>query len=140
MYTKFVIVCDDDINARDWKDVIWAITTRMDPARDTTLIEHTPIDYLDFASPVSGLGSKMGLDATNKWPGRPIAVGPAHRPGRGGQAEDRCPLGRAEHSRLKTGGRPDGPCRLAGCKRLMPFELNWVCSTDLTTLLVASPQ
>ncbi|MCC4266110.1 4-hydroxy-3-polyprenylbenzoate decarboxylase [Oceanimonas baumannii] len=69
MYTKFVIVCDDDINARDWNDVIWAITTRMDPARDTTLIEHTPIDYLDFASPVSGLGSKMGLDATNKWPG-----------------------------------------------------------------------
>ena len=69
MYTKFVVVCDDDVNARDWKDVIWAITTRMDPARDTTLIEHTPIDYLDFASPVSGLGSKMGLDATNKWPG-----------------------------------------------------------------------
>jgi len=69
MYTKFVIVCDDDINARDWKDVIWAITTRMDPARDTTLIENTPIDYLDFASPVSGLGSKMGMDATNKWPG-----------------------------------------------------------------------
>ena len=68
MYTKFVIVCDDDINARDWKDVIWAITTRMDPARDTTLIENTPIDYLDFASPVSGLGSKMGMDATNKWP------------------------------------------------------------------------
>ncbi|MDP4535714.1 4-hydroxy-3-polyprenylbenzoate decarboxylase [Alkalimonas collagenimarina] len=69
MYTKFVIVCDDDINARDWKDVIWAITTRMDPARDTTLVENTPIDYLDFASPVSGLGSKMGMDATNKWPG-----------------------------------------------------------------------
>ncbi|MFT5880551.1 MAG: 4-hydroxy-3-polyprenylbenzoate decarboxylase [Moritella sp.] len=69
MYTKFVIVCDDDINVRDWNDVIWAITTRMDPARDTTLIEHTPIDYLDFASPVSGLGSKMGMDATNKWPG-----------------------------------------------------------------------
>ncbi|WP_088329475.1 4-hydroxy-3-polyprenylbenzoate decarboxylase [Lacimicrobium sp. SS2-24] len=69
MYTKFVVVCDDDVNARDWQDVIWAITTRMDPARDTTLIEHTPIDYLDFASPVSGLGSKMGLDATNKWPG-----------------------------------------------------------------------
>jgi len=69
MYTKFVIVCDDDINARDWNDVIWAITTRMDPARDTTLIENTPIDYLDFASPVSGLGSKMGMDATNKWPG-----------------------------------------------------------------------
>ncbi|WP_108653076.1 4-hydroxy-3-polyprenylbenzoate decarboxylase [Dongshaea marina] len=69
MYTKFVIVCDDDVNARDWNDVIWAITTRMDPARDTTLIENTPIDYLDFASPISGLGSKMGLDATNKWPG-----------------------------------------------------------------------
>ncbi|MEY1663006.1 4-hydroxy-3-polyprenylbenzoate decarboxylase [Isoalcanivorax beigongshangi] len=69
MYTKFVIVCDDDVNARDWKDVIWAMTTRMDPARDVTLVENTPIDYLDFASPVSGLGSKMGLDATNKWPG-----------------------------------------------------------------------
>lgn len=69
MYTKFVIVCDDDINARDWKDVIWAMTTRMDPARDTLLVENTPIDYLDFASPVSGLGSKMGMDATNKLPG-----------------------------------------------------------------------
>lgn len=69
MYTKFVIVCDDDINARDWKDVMWAISTRMDPHRDTTFIDNTPIDYLDFASPVSGLGSKMGLDATNKWPG-----------------------------------------------------------------------
>ncbi|WP_409524574.1 4-hydroxy-3-polyprenylbenzoate decarboxylase [Nitrincola sp. MINF-07-Sa-05] len=69
MYTKFVIVCDDDINARDWNDVIWAITTRMDPQRDTVMIDNTPIDYLDFASPVSGLGSKMGMDATNKWPG-----------------------------------------------------------------------
>ncbi|MFT6874954.1 MAG: 4-hydroxy-3-polyprenylbenzoate decarboxylase [Granulosicoccus sp.] len=69
MYTKFVIVVDDDINARSWEDVIWAITTRMDPSRDTTLIENTPIDYLDFASPVSGLGSKMGMDATNKLPG-----------------------------------------------------------------------
>jgi 4-hydroxy-3-polyprenylbenzoate decarboxylase len=69
MYTKFVIVCDDDIDARNWEDVIWAITTRMDPTRDTTLIDHTPIDYLDFASPVSGLGSKMGMDATNKMPG-----------------------------------------------------------------------
>ncbi len=69
MYTKFVIVVDDDINTRDWKDVIWAMTTRMDPARDTTTIENTPIDYLDFASPVSGLGSKMGFDATNKLPG-----------------------------------------------------------------------
>ncbi|MEW9798811.1 4-hydroxy-3-polyprenylbenzoate decarboxylase [Alteromonas sp. CYL-A6] len=69
MYTKFVVVCDDDVNARDWNDVIWAITTRMDPARDTVMVENTPIDYLDFASPVSGLGSKMGLDATNKMPG-----------------------------------------------------------------------
>jgi len=69
MYTKFVIVTDDDINARDWQDVIWALTTRMDPKRDTVLIDNTPIDYLDFASPVSGLGSKMGLDATHKWPG-----------------------------------------------------------------------
>ena len=69
MYTKFVIVCDHDINARDWKDVMWAISTRMDPHRDTTFIDNTPIDYLDFASPISGLGSKMGLDATNKWVG-----------------------------------------------------------------------
>jgi 4-hydroxy-3-polyprenylbenzoate decarboxylase len=68
MYTKWVIVVDDDIDARDWKDVMWAISTRMDPARDVTLVESTPIDYLDFASPESGLGSKIGLDATNKWP------------------------------------------------------------------------
>ena len=69
MYTKFVIVVDDDVSTRDWKDVIWAMTTRMDPARDTVLVERTPIDYLDFASPVSGLGSKIGFDATNKWRG-----------------------------------------------------------------------
>ena len=69
MYTKFVIVTDDDVNVRDWKDVVWAMTTRMDPARDSVIIENTPIDYLDFASPVSGLGSKIGFDATNKWPG-----------------------------------------------------------------------
>lgn len=69
MYTKFIIVTDDDINIRDWKEVIWAITTRVDPVRDTLIIENTPIDYLDFASPISGLGGKMGLDATNKWPG-----------------------------------------------------------------------
>jgi 4-hydroxy-3-polyprenylbenzoate decarboxylase len=68
MYTKWVIVVDDDIDARDWKDVMWALATRMDPARDITLVEGTPIDYLDFASPESGLGSKVGLDATNKWP------------------------------------------------------------------------
>lgn len=69
MYTKFVIVTDEDVNARDWKDVIWAMTTRMDPQRDSVFIDNTPIDYLDFASPVSGLGSKVGFDATNKWPG-----------------------------------------------------------------------
>ncbi len=81
MYTKFVIVTDDDVNVRDWKDVIWAMTTRMDPARDTLIVENTPIDYLDFASPVSGLGGKIGFDATNKWPGetdrewgRPISM------------------------------------------------------------------
>lgn len=83
MYTKFVIVTDDDVNVRDWKDVVWAMTTRMDPARDITLVENTPIDYLDFASPVSGLGSKIGFDATGKWPGetqrewgRPIRMSP----------------------------------------------------------------
>ncbi len=86
MYTKFIIVTDDDIDVRDWKEVIWALTTRVDPRRDTTLVEHTPIDYLDFASPVSGLGSKMGIDATSKWPGestrewgRPIVMDTAVR-------------------------------------------------------------
>lgn len=69
MYTKFIIVTDDDVNARDWNDVIWAMTTRMDPKRDSVFIDNTPIDYLDFASPVAGLGSKVGFDATNKWPG-----------------------------------------------------------------------
>ena len=84
MYTKFLIVLDDDVDARNWEDVIWAITTRMDPARDTVMVENTPIDYLDFASPTAGLGSKMGLDATNKWPGEttrewgePIVMDPA---------------------------------------------------------------
>ena len=83
MYTKFIVVTDDDIDVRDWKEVIWAITTRVDPVRDTLLIDNTPIDYLDFASPVAGLGGKMGVDATNKWPGetqrewgRPIAMDP----------------------------------------------------------------
>ena len=81
LYTKFVVVVDEDIDVRDWKEVVWAMTTRMDPVRDTMLIENTPIDYLDFASPVAGLGGKMGLDATNKWPGetqrewgRPMAM------------------------------------------------------------------
>jgi 4-hydroxy-3-polyprenylbenzoate decarboxylase len=69
MYTKFIVVVDDDVDVRDWKEVVWALTTRVDPARDTIIAQNTPIDYLDFASPVSGLGSKMGIDATNKWPG-----------------------------------------------------------------------
>ncbi|HEX7952391.1 MAG TPA: UbiD family decarboxylase domain-containing protein, partial [Burkholderiales bacterium] len=69
MYTKFIIVVDEDIDVRDWKEVIWAVTTRVDPQRDALIVQNTPIDYLDFASPVAGLGSKMGLDATNKWPG-----------------------------------------------------------------------
>jgi 4-hydroxy-3-polyprenylbenzoate decarboxylase len=84
MYTKIIVVTDDDVNIRDWKDVIWALTTRVDPARDTLIVESTPIDYLDFASPVAGLGSKMGIDATNKWAGesnrawgRTIAMDPA---------------------------------------------------------------
>jgi 4-hydroxy-3-polyprenylbenzoate decarboxylase len=86
MYTKFIVVTDEDVNVRDWKEVIWALTTRVDPSRDTLLVENTPIDYLDFASPVSGLGSKMGVDATNKWPGEtqrewgtPIAMDAAVR-------------------------------------------------------------
>ena len=86
MYTKFIIVCDEDIDVRDWKEVIWALTTRVDPARDTLIAERTPIDYLDFASPVSGLGAKIGIDATNKWPGeterrwgRPIVMDAAVR-------------------------------------------------------------
>ena len=81
MYTKFVVVVDDDVNPREWSDVIWAITTRMDPKRDMVIIDNTTIDYLDFASPVSGLGSKVGFDATNKWPsetdrewGKPIEM------------------------------------------------------------------
>jgi 4-hydroxy-3-polyprenylbenzoate decarboxylase len=86
MYTKLIIVTDDDVDVRDWKEVIWALSTRVDAARDVTIVENTPIDYLDFASPVSGLGSKMGVDATAKWPGetarewgRPIAMDPAVR-------------------------------------------------------------
>jgi 4-hydroxy-3-polyprenylbenzoate decarboxylase len=81
MYTKFIIVVDEDVDARDWKEVVWAISTRVDPARDLTVVDNTPIDYLDFASPVSGLGSKLAIDATNKWPGetarkwgKPIAM------------------------------------------------------------------
>ena len=69
MYTKFIVIVDEDIDVRNWQDVIWAMTTRMDPARDTMIVDNTPIDYLDFASPVAGLGSKMGFDATGKWPG-----------------------------------------------------------------------
>ena len=84
MYTKFIIVVDEDVDARDWKEVIWALSTRVDPTRDTLLVDNTPIDYLDFASPVSGLGSKIGIDATDKWPGettrewgKPITMDPA---------------------------------------------------------------
>jgi 4-hydroxy-3-polyprenylbenzoate decarboxylase len=83
MYTKFVIVVDEDIDARNWTDVVWALSTRVDPARDTVIVDNTPIDYLDFASPVAGLGSKIGIDATTKWPGetsrswgRPIEMTP----------------------------------------------------------------
>jgi 4-hydroxy-3-polyprenylbenzoate decarboxylase len=86
MYTKLIVVTDDDVDIRDWKEVIWALTTRVDAARDVTIVENTPIDYLDFASPVSGLGAKMGIDATAKWPGettrewgRPISMDPATR-------------------------------------------------------------
>jgi 4-hydroxy-3-polyprenylbenzoate decarboxylase len=81
MYTKFIIVVDEDVNVRDWKEVVWALSTRVDAARDALIVENTPIDYLDFASPHAGLGSKLGIDATNKWPpetqrtwGRPIAM------------------------------------------------------------------
>jgi len=81
MYTKMIVVTDHDVDIRDWREVVWALTTRVDPARDTLIAENTPIDYLDFASPVAGLGSKMGIDATHKWPGetarrwgRPIAM------------------------------------------------------------------
>ena len=84
MYTKFIIVTDEDVEIRNWHDVIWALTTRMDPVRDTVLVDNTPIDSLDFASPTSGLGGKIGFDATNKWPaetsrawGRPIRMDPA---------------------------------------------------------------
>ena len=83
MYTKFIVVCDDDIDVRNWKEVVWAISTRVDPARDLLVAENTPIDYLDFASPVAGLGSKLGIDATNKWPGETArALGPPDRHGR----------------------------------------------------------
>ncbi|MGE5616237.1 MAG: UbiD family decarboxylase, partial [Bacillota bacterium] len=81
MYTKFIVVCDEDVDVRNWKEVVWAVTTRVDPARDSVLVQNTPIDYLDFASPAAGLGSKLGIDATNKWPaetarawGRPIVM------------------------------------------------------------------
>jgi 4-hydroxy-3-polyprenylbenzoate decarboxylase len=81
MYTKFIVVTDEDVNIREWKEVVWALTTRVDAARDVLIVENTPIDYLDFASPVAGLGSKMGIDATNKWSaetarawGRPIRM------------------------------------------------------------------
>jgi 4-hydroxy-3-polyprenylbenzoate decarboxylase len=86
MYTKFIVVVDEDIDVRDWREVIWALTTRVDARRDTLIADNTPIDYLDFASPEAGLGSKMGIDATAKWPGethrawgQPIAMDAATR-------------------------------------------------------------
>ena len=122
MYTKFIVVTDDDVDIRDWKEVVWAITTRMDPVRDTTLVDHTPIDYLDFASPVSGLGGKMGLDATNKWPGetsrewgRPIRRMPPSSAGRRNRrccgeeaAGSTCRVRRAR-PRVGAAGRASGP-------------------------------
>ena len=120
MYTKFIIVVDDDIDIRNWQEVIWAMTTRVDPARDLTLVENTPIDYLDFASTVSGLGSKMGIDATNKVARRDHPrVGHAHRHARPGESPGRCaversgslscitPLGR-QRSLSFCGQIPDG--------------------------------
>jgi 4-hydroxy-3-polyprenylbenzoate decarboxylase len=106
MYTKFILVTDADVDIRDWKEVVWALTTRVDPARDTLLVESTPIDYLDFASPAAGLGSKMGIDATNKWPGetqrewgRPIAMDAAVKARVDALWEE-----------LGLGGRTPGPC------------------------------
>ena len=102
MYTKIIVVTDDDVDIRDWKDVIWALTTRVDPGARHAARRATPIDYLDFASPVAGLGSKMGIDATNKWPGETTRdVGPADRDGRGGQGARR----RAVGSALRPAGR-----------------------------------
>ena len=96
MYTKIVIVVDADIDARNWADVIWAISTRVDPKRDSVLVESTPIDYLDFASPVAGLGSKLGIDATTKWPGEvDRQVGPTDRDARRRHREGRRAVERA---------------------------------------------
>ena len=110
MYTKFVIVTDDDIDARDWNDVIWAITTRMDPKRDTVMIDNTPIDYLDFASPVSGLGSKMGLDATHKWPGETSREWGAPSSGRSGDTAHRRALVEPRDRLMRIVLQPSGAC------------------------------
>src|SRR5438552_2074097 len=115
MYTKLIVVTDEDVNVRDWKEVVWALSTRVDAARDTLIIENTPIDYLDFASPVAGLGSKMGIDATNKWPaetqrtwGRPIAMDAAvHRRPRRPSAS------RSSSESVAANGRP---CACAFCR------------------------
>ena len=112
MYTKFIVVTDDDVDIRNWPDVIWAITTRMDPVRDTVLVDRTPIDYLDFASPVSGLGGKMGLDATTKWPRRDRArMGPADPPRPGGRGAG------GERRRRDRGGAPRLPADLISVAR-----------------------
>ena len=110
MYTKFVIVTDDDIDARDWNDVIWAITARMDPKRDTVMIDNTPIDYLDFASPVSGLGSKMGLDATHKWPGETSREWGAPSSGRSGDTAHRRALVEPRDRLMRIVLQPSGAC------------------------------
>ena len=118
MYTKIIVVTDDDVNVRDWKEVVWALTTRVDPARDTLLVPSTPIDYLDFASPVSGLGSKMGIDATNKWPGETSArVGAPHPHGRRRQGEGRRAGPRARTLIGVTAAARLPNSTLTGCRR-----------------------
>ncbi len=104
MYTKFVIVLDDDVDARNWEDVIWAITTRMDPARDTVMVENTPIDYLDFASPTAGWGPRWGSTPPTSGPARPPRVGRADRHGPGSQGTGRGALGRVRHRYRATRG------------------------------------
>ena len=113
-YTKFVVVTDDDIDVRDWAQVIWAVSTRVDPARDSVLIEKTPVDYLDFSSPVPNLGSKLGLDATNKWPGetnRPVeqADRPSTRRWSGGWTNCGRRYSGRELIQVKAAPAPAGP-------------------------------
>ena len=140
MYTKFVIVTDDDVDARDWQDVIWALSTRVDPPRDLTILERTPIDYLDFASPESGLGSKLGIDATNKWPPETKRVGAQdpderrHRPARH-RALERLWSSGLRHADLALALRPfagDRPRRLAEDR---PLPINPLSALPAFSLL-----